>query len=206
MFIWWGFRDFFFPVFIFSHFNYTFNVFTAWRTPWGTTDNFLSFASDTKTREQTIRFDPRTRDFQLILSFSRKQGGGENVRVQCWSSAYWELLLYIYYISILFAILQLWRAWNIALMLLKAIWIKSTNVLLHHMNSANIRKYIFWNWRKPSCLLSIVTSKWYISPVLLSIFITPPTSLSQWRRTIDVTWRHTLSPRYTKRQKSVTGI
>ena len=37
-------------------------------------------------------------------------------------------------------------------------------------------------------------------------FITPPTSFSQSRHSIDVTWRHTLSPRCTQRQKSVTGI
>ena len=36
--------------------------------------------------------------------------------------------------------------------------------------------------------------------------ITPPTSFSQSRHSIDVTWRHTLSPRCTQRQKSVTGI
>ena len=33
-------------------------------------------------------------------------------------------------------------------------------------------------------------------------FITPPTSFSLSRRSIDVTWRHTLSPRYTQHQKS----
>ena len=36
--------------------------------------------------------------------------------------------------------------------------------------------------------------------------ITPPTSFSQSCHSIDVTWRHTLSPRCTQRQKSVTGI
>ena len=36
--------------------------------------------------------------------------------------------------------------------------------------------------------------------------ITPPTSCSQSRRSFDVTWRHTMSPKYTQRQKSVTGI
>ena len=41
---------------------------------------------------------------------------------------------------------------------------------------------------------------------VLSTFITPPTSFSQSRHSIDVTWRHTLSPRCTQRQKSVTGI
>ena len=40
----------------------------------------------------------------------------------------------------------------------------------------------------------------------LSSIITPPTSFSQSRHSIDVTWRHTLSPRCTQRQKSVTGI
>ena len=29
----------------------------------------------TKTKEQTFRFDPRTREFKLILSFSKKQEG-----------------------------------------------------------------------------------------------------------------------------------
>ena len=38
------------------------------------------------------------------------------------------------------------------------------------------------------------------------LLITPPTSFSQSRHSIDVTWRHTLSPRCTQRQKSVTGI
>ena len=41
---------------------------------------------------------------------------------------------------------------------------------------------------------------------VLSVFITPPTSFSQSLQSIDVTWRHTLSPRCTQRQKSVTGI
>ena len=36
--------------------------------------------------------------------------------------------------------------------------------------------------------------------------IMPPTSFNQLRRSIDVTWQHTSSPRYTQRQKSVTGI
>ena len=36
--------------------------------------------------------------------------------------------------------------------------------------------------------------------------ITPRTSFSQSRRNIDVTWRYTLRPRYTQRQKSVTDI
>ena len=40
----------------------------------------------------------------------------------------------------------------------------------------------------------------------LSVFITPPTSMNQSRHSIDVMWRHSLSPRYTHRQKSVTGI
>ena len=39
-----------------------------------------------------------------------------------------------------------------------------------------------------------------------SLIITPPTTFSQLRRSIDVTWRHILSPRYIQRQKSVTGI
>ena len=41
---------------------------------------------------------------------------------------------------------------------------------------------------------------------IITCFITPPTSFSQSRHSIDITWRHTLSPRYTQRQKSVTGI
>ena len=40
----------------------------------------------------------------------------------------------------------------------------------------------------------------------IALIITPPTSFSQSRHSIDVTWRHTLSPRCTQRQKSVTGI
>ena len=42
--------------------------------------------------------------------------------------------------------------------------------------------------------------------IYIRIIITPPTSFSQSRRSIDVTWRHTLSPGYTQRQKSVNGI
>ena len=36
--------------------------------------------------------------------------------------------------------------------------------------------------------------------------IMPPTSFNQLRRSIDVTWHHASSQRYTKRQKLVTGI
>ena len=39
---------------------------------------------------------------------------------------------------------------------------------------------------------------------MIKIIITPPTSFSQSRRSIDVTWRHTLSPRYTQRQPEVS--
>ena len=40
---------------------------------------------------------------------------------------------------------------------------------------------------------------------LFSLFITSPISFSQSCRSIDVTWRHTMSPRYTQRHKLVTG-
>ena len=45
---------------------------------------------------------------------------------------------------------------------------------------------------------------WY--DVAINSIITPPTSFSQSRHSVDVTWRHTLSPRCTQRQTSVTGI
>ena len=43
-------------------------------------------------------------------------------------------------------------------------------------------------------------------PLMTIYFITPPTSFSRSRHSIDVTWRHTLSPRCTQRQNSVAGI
>ena len=43
-------------------------------------------------------------------------------------------------------------------------------------------------------------------PYTISLFTTPLSSFSQSHRSIDVTWRHTLSPRYTRRQKTVSGI
>ena len=46
-----------------------------------------------------------------------------------------------------------------------------------------------------------------LAPInLITIFIMAPTSFSQSRRSNDVTWRHTMSPRFTQHQKSVTGM
>ena len=36
----------------------------------------------TKTKEQTFRFDPRVREFKVILSFPRQQEG-QDVKVEC---------------------------------------------------------------------------------------------------------------------------
>ena len=36
----------------------------------------------TKTKEQTFRFEPTTREFKLILSFARQQQGDEDARVE----------------------------------------------------------------------------------------------------------------------------
>ena len=84
------------------------------------------------------------------------------------------------------------------------LFVKNTSELLWHC-----LKFLFVQFTCNEVLYTVLLLWWSYASLFndfISPFITPPTSFSQSRRSIDVTWRHTLSPRYTQRQKPVTGI
>ena len=96
-----------------------------------------------------------------------------------------------------------WRCFTNALMTLRRYEFSRQH---RRQFSEDVYAFVLWRyvavqiWRvKELFVPGIVAST-------IKILITPPTSFSQSRHSIDVTWRHTLSPRCTQRQKSVTGI